>query len=216
VRNVPLQNRVTPHGSIIATTARGLLMGNRGCLHDGARRIRRQYRTTPWIICVLSFRDRRRSVMAPGRYTELFFLDEAVALAAGHRPCAECQRDRYRQFRDHWALANTDLSGVAHPAAADLDRILHHGRIDAAGRQVTYMASLPDLPDGTFIAGESAGEAYLVLREMLVPWAPGGYGRPRRRSRAADSRVLTPHSVVRALAHGYRPMLHPSAARHGE
>jgi len=106
---VPLQNRVTPRGDIIATPARGTLMGNRGCLHDEARRIVRPivggYRA--WVTCVLTFKGRRRPVMRPGRYTELFFLDEATALAAGHRPCAECQRQRYQLFRAHWAAART-------------------------------------------------------------------------------------------------------------
>jgi hypothetical protein len=210
---VPLQNRVTPYGSIIVTPARGTLMGNRGCLHDDARRIRRPYQCRRWISCVLAFRDRHRTVMASGRYTELFFLDEAVALAAGHRPCAECQRGRYLAFRDHWARANADLIETPRPATA-IDRVLHAERIDADRRKVTYPAPPVGLPDGTFIAGEQADVAYLVLGGALLPWSPEGYGPPLALPRDGLVRVLTPRSIVRALADGYRPLLHPSATRH--
>ncbi|HEY3229252.1 MAG TPA: hypothetical protein VGJ87_08530, partial [Roseiflexaceae bacterium] len=102
---MPYQNRVTPEGALIATTARGTLMGNRGCLHDERKRIVRTYQVRRWIICLLEFKGRWRAIMSPGKYTELFFLDEATALAAGHRPCAECQRERFTMFRAHWAAA---------------------------------------------------------------------------------------------------------------
>ena len=121
---MPRQNRVTPFGELIATESRGTLMGNRGCLHDDQQRIRRAFACKRWIICVLEFRGRRRAVMTPGRYTELFFLDEATALAAGHRPCAECQHARYLLFRETWAAANPDLSGGASPSADVIDGVL--------------------------------------------------------------------------------------------
>jgi hypothetical protein len=210
---VPLQNRVTPYGAIIATPARGTLLGNRGCLHDGAGRIRRPYQCRRWISCVLAFKGRRRTLMAPGRYTELFFLDEAVALAAGHRPCAECRRARYLEFREHWARANAELIATPRPAATEIDRILHAERIGANRRKVTYPAPPADLPDGTFIASEQDDAAYLVLGGVLLPWSPEGYGPPRALPADGLIRVLTPRSIVRALAGGYRPLLHPSATR---
>src|SRR5512143_2394419 len=117
---MPRQNRVNPFGQIIATPARGALMGNRGCLHDTGDRPLRQYQGRRWIICVLDFKDRKRQPMPSGRYTSLFFLDEATALAAGHRPCAECQHGRYRMFRDVWAAANRDLVGPAMPSAEEI------------------------------------------------------------------------------------------------
>src|SRR6266513_3430279 len=113
---MPLQNRVTPFGELVVTRARGTLMGNRGSLHDTERRIRRPFAVKRWIICVLEFKNRHRTVMTPGQYTELFFLDEATALAAGHRPCAECQRARFTIFRAHWAAANPALAGSSAPA----------------------------------------------------------------------------------------------------
>ena len=124
---MPLQNRVTPFGELIATPARGTLMGNRGCLHDAQQRIRRTFAVKRWIICVLEFKGRHRQVMAPGQYTELFFLDEATALAAGHRPCAECQRARYDLFRAHWAGRGRTL-----PGADDMDDVLCRLRADGA------------------------------------------------------------------------------------
>jgi hypothetical protein len=210
---VPLQNRVTPYGAIIATPARGTLRGNRGCLHDDARRIRRPYQGRRWICCLLAFKDRHRTVMALGRYTELFFLDEAVALSAGHRPCAECRRERYLAFREHWARANADLLATPRPAATEMDRILHGERIGADHRKVTYPAAPTGLPDGTFIAGEQADAAYMVLRGALLPWSPEGYGPPLALPTDGLVRVLTPCSIVRALVDGYRPQLHPSATR---
>src|SRR5512141_2915473 len=122
---MPRQNRVTPFSKLIATPARGTLMGNRGALHNDQGQIRRQFQGQRWIICLLEFKGRRRSIMMPGQYTELFFLDEATALAAGHRPCAECQRERFNLFREFWAAANPELAGAARPAATVIDAALH-------------------------------------------------------------------------------------------
>ena len=156
-----LQNRVTPFGELIATPARGTLMGNRGCLHDPARRIRRPFAVKRWIICLLEFKGRHRSVMVPGQYTELFFLDEATALAAGHRPCAECQRSRYDLFRTHWTAR-----GRALPGADDLDDVLHAERLDGRAKR-TYGERLARLPSGTMVA-DTDGQAYLVHGTTLV------------------------------------------------
>ncbi len=193
------QNRVTPFGELIATAHRGTLMGNRGCLHDAAQRIQRPFALERWIICVLQFKGRRRTVMMPGRYTELFFLDEATALAAGHRPCAECQRDRYRLFREQWAAA----SGLtALPSADDMDGVLHTERVDGARGKRTYTERLSRLPPGVMVA-DDAGHAHLVHPGGLRPWAPSGYGPARAGSPPAEVRVLTPRSIVRAIGHGY-------------
>jgi hypothetical protein len=145
---MPLQNRVTPTGEIIADPARGTLMGNRGILHDADRRLgSARWRHPHWICCRLRFKGRRREVMAPRRYTELFFLDEATALAAGHRPCAECRREDFRRFQAAWR----DAVG-AEIAAAAIDRALHAARIDPqTRRQTRFEAALADLPDGAFV-----------------------------------------------------------------
>lgn len=127
---VPRQNRVTPFGDIVASSARGTLMGNRGCLHDASGRITRPYRLTAWIYCLLEFKGRRRAVMSPGKYTELFFLDEATALAAGHRPCAECQRGRYNEFMAYWGKANAELLGGEKLRAGAVDAVLQRERVD--------------------------------------------------------------------------------------
>jgi hypothetical protein len=206
---MPLENRVTPFGALISTEARGTLMGNRGCIHDEQKRIRRQYATRRWIICVLEFRGWRREVMSPRRYTELFFLDEATALAAGHRPCAECQRARYLLFRDAWT-PGAGASAAAPPSAEEMDRVLHAERLDAGGGKRTWSAPLAELPPGVMVAGGD-GEAYLVSDKALVQWRPEGYGGRLAKPAGAEVRVLTPRSIVRALAAGYPVVVHPSA-----
>jgi hypothetical protein len=203
---------VTPFGEIIATSARGMLLGNRGCLHDDQQQIRRTYQLQRWIICVLEFKGRRHAIMTPGHYTELFFLDEATALAAGHRPCAECQRGRFNEFRSIWARANADLAGSAKPLATTLDAVLHQERIDSNEHKVTYSERLSALPDGTFIQQSGDDTAWLVLGDHLLAWSPFGY--TQRASRPAGETqvtVLTPRSIVRALTAGYQADIHPSA-----
>jgi hypothetical protein len=203
---VPRQNRVTPFGELITTPHRGTLMGNRGCLHDAEQRIRHPFTLKRWIHCVLEFKGRRRAIMTPGRYTELFFLDEATALAAGHRPCAECQRERYRLFREHWAAAS-GIAGV--PSADGMDDVLHAERLEAGRGKRTYTARLAQLPAGVMVADEA--HAYLVLDGALLPWAPEGYGPRRSASAAAEMRVLTPRFIVDVIARGYPVGLHASA-----
>ena len=206
---MPRQNRVTPFSSIVSTPARGTLTGNRGCLHDDQQQIRRHFTGTRWIICLLEFKGRKRQLMSPGHYTELFFLDEATALAAGHRPCAECQRERFTQFRDLWATANPDLARTPRPAATVLDLALHQERtatIDDGNRSCT---SIESLPDGVFVADDE-DNAYLVLAGQLLRWSPAGY-EPPTTTLQYPARVLTPASVVRTLAAGYSPGLHDSA-----
>ena len=207
---MPHQNRVTPFGSLITSPARGTLMGNRGCLHDEHRTIRRAYQGKRWIICLLQFKGRQRPVMAPGQYTELFFLDEATALAAGHRPCAECQRARFNLFRETWAGANPALASTARPAAPIVDAALHRERIRSDGQKVTYQATLADLPDGTFVTFAQEADAYLVWRGTLLCWRPFGYVGAMAAAKSTPVCVLTPRSVVRVLEAGYPVAVHPS------
>jgi hypothetical protein len=207
---VPRQNRVTPFGELIATPARGTLMGNRGCLHDAGGNIRRAWVGKRWIVCVLAFKGRRRRVMTPGRYTELFFLDEATALAAGHRPCAECQRSRYFEFRRHWAASGRRAAAGDALSADDLDDALHAERVDGERRRRTYVERWSRLPDGVMVV-DADGRAYLIHGGRLLPWTPAGYGPAARTSPTVALRVLTPRSVVAAIRHGYGGEVHPSA-----
>jgi len=207
---MPRQNRVTPFGEIIATPARGTLMGNRGCLHDDRQQIVRFYRGRRWIICVLQFKDRHRSVMTPGQWTELFFLDEATALAAGHRPCAECSRPRFEMFRSLWAQANPELAYGPKPLVTVIDDALHQERIDARQQKVIYTEKLGALPEGSFVALND-NQPYLLHQGFLLAWRPEGYG---RRVAVRDDlivQVLTPGSIVKTLAQGYAADIHPSA-----
>jgi hypothetical protein len=207
---MPRQNRVTPFSALIASPARGTLTGNRGCLHDEQGQIRRASQGQRWIICLLEFKGRKRAIMQPGHYTELFFLDEATALAAGHRPCAECQRDRFNRFRECWLKGNPELAKAVRPTAAAIDAVLHHERtaIDSTTRDLDQ--PIGDLPDGTFVTPDGQ-TAYLVLDHRLWQWQPGGYLRSREDSANSPMRVVTPGSIVRALSAGYPVNIHPSA-----
>ena len=177
-------------------------MGNRGgVLHNDRREIVRQYKGRRWITCVLEFKDIRRAVMSPGRYTELFFLDEAVSLAAGHRPCAECRRERFNAFRKAWQQPDA--------MAPEIDRELHRARIDRRGRKITYQADLRSLPDGSFV--QIDGGNYLVWGDALRLWSPEGYLRKDRRPGSLTVTVLTPEPLVQCLRRGYRAEVHLSA-----
>jgi hypothetical protein len=206
---MPLQNRVDPFGNLIRSAARGTMMGNRGgALHDVEREIVRRYKSRRWITCVLEFRGRYRVVMSPNRYTELFFLDEAVAFAAGHRPCAECRRQRYNAFRNAWQLAHRLQKP---PFADEMDVELHRARIGADRQKVTYQAALCDLPDGCLVRLD--GSAYLVLGESLLLWSPSGYLNSDRRPGNLFVTVLTPKPIVACFQNGYRPEIHETARR---
>jgi hypothetical protein len=205
-----LQNRATPNGDIVFSSARGTLMGNRGCLHDGAQTLGgRRWTTRSWVICLLSFGGRRRELMRPGYYTELFFLDEATALAAGHRPCAECQRDAWRRFASCWAVVSgLDPRSVR---AADLDRSLHVARVDRRRGKVTYQARFGDLPDGAMVV---AGEGTLLKWQGTArPWSLEGYGPAVALAAESEVTVLTPRPIVDILRIGYTPSVHATAAR---
>jgi hypothetical protein len=201
----PLRNRVDPFGEIFADPARGLWMGNRGVLHDEARTIRRAWQVRRWITCRLEFRGRQREVMTPRRWTELFFLDEATAFAAGHRPCGECRHADYVRFRDLWATVHP-ADGVGADA---MDRRLHAERLIGRSEKRTARVELDDLPAGTLVAED--GRAWLVQGGVLHEWSPAGYAGRRPRPRGVSVDVLTPPSVVGILRAGYRPHVHPTA-----
>jgi hypothetical protein len=194
---------VTPLGDLIADPARGLVYGNRGCLHDEHGRIRRRFGVKRWIACRLEFRGWHRSpLMQPGRFTELFFLDEATALAAGHRPCALCRRADYDRLTEIWAEIHPG------PKGADAIDVQLHG--ERLGPRRT--ASLGDLPDGTFVL--DADEPWLVLGSQLLRWRPAGYDIRRPRPARAHVEVITPPSLGSLLERDWSPvvpLLHPSA-----
>ena len=199
---MPRQNRVTPFGDIVASPARGTLMGNRGCLHDAAGRITRPYRLTAWIYCLLEFKGRRRAVMSPGKYTELFFLDEATALAAGHRPCAECQRGRYNEFMACWGKANAGLLGEEKLRAPVVDAVLQRERMGKGGEKVKWRARLGELPVGVMVeVGE--GKAGVVVEGGVKGWATHGYAAKAKLPKNFVGEVLTPRSVVNAIDVGF-------------
>jgi hypothetical protein len=209
---MPRQNRVTPFGEVIATPHRGTMLGNRGVLHDDAGRIKRAWQLRRWIVCVLEFRGRKRSVMTPGRYTELFFLDEATAFAAGHRPCAECRRERFNAFRVAWRSAHPGTAGSPPPTAREIDERLHAERVAPDRTKRTFIAALDELPNGVFVTATGPDEStFLVWGDRLLAWTPGGYGERRRRPKGKEVRVLTPKSTVGVLRAGYAPEVHPSA-----
>ncbi len=211
---MPRRNRVTPFGEIVAVPERGTMMGNRGILHDADGRIRRPWAVKRWLLCVLEFNGRHRTVMAPNRYTELFFLDEATGLAAGHRPCFECRRSRYLAFRDAWAAGNPETVGPEPIRADDMDDRLHAERVGSDRSKRTERAKLDDLPDGVFVSlGGQEGETCLIWGNELLVWSARGYRERRRRPRGEVVTVLTPGSTVRAIRSGYVPQIHPSARR---
>lgn len=209
---VPRQNRVTPFGDVIAASARGTLMGNRGVLHDAHGRLKRAWQLKRWIVCLLAFRGRQRRVMTPGRYTELFFLDEATALAAGPRPCAECRHARILDFCSAWGKAHPDCRTPVRPTAQEIDALLHAERVAPDRAKRTFGAALDGLPDGVFVAVPAwGGRAYLVRGHTLFAWSPEGYDERRRRPQGAEVQLLTPPSTVAAIRAGYAPAVHSSA-----
>jgi hypothetical protein len=205
---MPLQNRVTPFGEIVAVPERGTLMGNRGILHDDAGRLVRSWQVRRWIACRTVFRGRHRQLLQPHSWTELFFLDEATAFAAGHRPCAECRYADYQRFKTAWEVA------VGVPNSADeMDAVLHADRLEGRGvnqRKRTYWERLATLPDGAYIRLD--GSAWLLWREHLLEWSAGGYRARRSRPPAASRvEVLSPCSLVAVLRAGYPLQVHVSA-----
>jgi len=203
---MPLQNRVAPTGDIIATPHRGMFTGNRGIIHDPATKtlLKKRWSSPAWITCLCEFRGWRRPVMARRSWTELFFLDEATALAAGHRPCFFCRRDDANRFRAAWERGN-DASKVS---AKAMDAQLHRERLDHRRKRLhPPPRPLADLPDGAMV--QQGEQSYLIAKGRPLLWSPAGYARYQRE--LESPMLLTPPSTLRALSAGYRPALHPTA-----
>ena len=203
---MPLQNRVTPFGEIVADPHRGLFTGNRGIIHDSATKtlLKKRWSSPAWLTCVCEFRGRRRKVMGGRSWTELFFLDEATAFSAGHRPCFYCRRDDANRFRAAWQRGN----GVADVLAPEIDAVLHRERLDGGRKRLHPVPGpIERLPDGAML--QAGAESFLILQGRALPWSPAGYGASR--ASPGEAMLLTPPSTLRALSAGYRPELHPSA-----
>ena len=208
---MPRQNRVTPLGELVADPARGLVYGNRGCLHDDAGQIRRRFAVKRWLACRLEFRGwQRGALLQPGKFTELFFLDEATALAAGHRACALCRRDDYVRLGTIWRELHPGQVG-----ADAIDAQLHEERVDpASGGRRLHDAPFGRLPDGAFVLADD--KPWLVLGDELLAWTPAGYAARRAKPERGSATVITPPSLVEVLRSGWKPhvpLLHPSAER---
>ena len=210
---MPLQNRVDPFGNIVAHPSRGTMMGNRGRLHDAKRQIGgRRWATKAWICCRLAFRGRQRAVMTPGSYTELFFLDEATAFSAGHRPCYECRRADYNAFLDAWSEAHHVARKTLRAAAVDAR--LHGERVGPRRSKPTFPERLGALPSGTFVTIPGAPETpWLLWDDQLHRWSPSGYGEAMPADPVLTAGVLTPPSTVAAFSAGYRPSVYPGIPR---
>lgn len=189
-------------GEIVALPGRGLMMGNRGILHDDNRRIVRSTQSKRWITCVLEFRGKHREVMTPHRWTELFFLDEATAFAAGHRPCAECRRADYKRFQASWQQC---FGGATD--ADSMDAVLHAERLNGRAKR-TWHTDIATLPDGTYVLSD--GAPHIVWSDKMAPWGDGGYGGAKQRPSRGEVEVLTPPSIVAIFRAGYVPMIHPT------
>lgn len=199
-----LQNRVDPQGNYIRTTARGLWMGNRGVIHKD-REIVRVFKHKAWITCVLEFKGRSRSVMTPDRWTELFFMDEATAFAAGHRPCFECRKDDARKFKQCWLVGNPSYEYTLKTPIKFIDEILHRERIDHEFKKIIFQSKLSELPDGTFVVVNDS--SYVFWKGSLHHWTPFGYQKSITLAGDTIVDVLTPHSFVNTFRAGYLPQV---------
>jgi hypothetical protein len=204
-----LQNRVNPWGSLCAVPSRGTLMGNRGILHDDHNRVVRPWAHKAWVTCLLEFKGiARPKPFSQGNYSELFFLDEVTAFAAGHRPCAYCQRARHLEFKDAWVRANVAEELRASTLMPAVDKVLHAERTAFCGGEDALGVPLSVLPRGTIFEHEAS--AYLVTEAGYLPWSFTGYGVPKSIDQVTV-KVLTPKSIVRAFVAGFRPAVHQSA-----
>ncbi|MFT5706099.1 MAG: hypothetical protein ACI9ES_000370 [Oceanospirillaceae bacterium] len=206
---MPLQNRVTPSGQLVIADARGAFLGNRGILHDAEKNIIAPWRHKSWVTCQLSFKGAKRALFSAHNYTELFFLDEATAFSAGHRPCAYCRRSRFNEFKQSWLRAiSKDLTRSL--SVTDIDKQLHLERAIRGGGKVSYTTEFDDIAQGTFI--EHTGEVYLFWKGALKRWTHHGYvggiAVPNENERV---KVLTPFSIVQLYKSGFEPKVHESA-----
>jgi hypothetical protein len=207
---VTLQNRVTPFGEIVAVEPHGTLMGNRGCLHDDQRRVVRRSTRDGWVTCRTEWKGIKRTLMTPGKYTELFFLDEATALAAGHRPCNDCRSERLDAFKAAWAVGVEGRSSGA-SLVSRIDPLLKRDRWEGKGVQRRCAAQLGELPDGAMVHLPGEDSAQLKWRGRLLRWSPSGYVDPQPVDATQEVTVLTPACTVKVLAAGYVPEIHPTA-----
>lgn len=199
-----LQNRVDPAGNIISTSARGAWLGNRGVIHNGQRQIVRPFKLKAWITCALEFRGRHREVMTPDRWTELFFLDEATAFSAGHRPCFQCRYADHQRFKQLWLKGNPGYGFDSKTPIHEIDKIIHHERING-GQKTTFEDSIANLPHGTFIRVDN--EPYLLANGCIYHWTPFGYDEPAPTADLTRVTVLTPRSIVNTFGAGYQPQI---------
>jgi hypothetical protein len=195
------QNRVNPVGEIFKTTARGTLMGNRGVIHDDRGEIKKSFKTKAWITCLLKFKDRKFTIMAPGRWTALFFLDEATAFAAGHRPCSECRHKDFKRFKSFWIKGNPEYGFDIKTRIAAIDEVIHTERINSGGNKVMFEMNVDEIPNGTFVVINST--PFLFFESQLYEWSPTGYKTPAPLPNLPKLSILTPRSVVRTLIAGY-------------
>jgi hypothetical protein len=200
-----LQNRVDPRGDLIRTPARGAWTGNRGVIHDEHQHIVRPFKLKVWLICQLEFKGRQRLVMTPDRWTELFFLDEATAFSAGHRPCAECRRMAFNRFKHCWITANPEYGFTEKTPIWKIDEVLHKERINRSAKKITFTDSVNNLPAGAFIWYNDA--PYLFADGLFFRWEPQGYGEGVALSGVDRVEVLTPRSAVNAFRAGYKPQM---------
>jgi len=199
-----LQNRVDPAGNIISTPARGAWLGNRGVIHNEQKQIARPFKIKAWIICMLEFRGRHRNVMTTDRWTELFFLDEATAFSAGHRPCFQCRYADHQRFKTAWLKGNSEYGFDVKTSINEIDNILQKERTDK-GKKVTYEDDIRNLPDGVFIELDS--EPWLVYQNKIHHWTPFGYDDSKSIDTFDKVTVLTPRSIVNAFMAGYIPQI---------
>ena len=200
-----MQNRINPYGEIIETKARGAWMGNRGQLHNPDKKIVRQDKLKAWLTCLLQFKERHREVMTPNRYTELFFLDEATAFAAGHRPCFECRRADFNKFKTLWIKGNPEYKFSNTTSIEAIDKILHDERMNADGSKKMYTAGFKSLPEGTFIVMNN--NAYLIACNNMYLWSADGYTKRKALPGTTKVDVLTPKSIVNTFHTGYVPQM---------
>jgi hypothetical protein len=210
---MPLQNRINPFSKIIATPERGAFTGNRGVIHNGQKEIIKNHAVKYWITCMLQYKSMHREVMIPNRWTELFFLDEATAFAAGHRPCGFCRHADFKRFKTLWLQANGEKHGLIENTKMDvIDNIIHKERLDENNEQKTFSASLQTLPDGVFIKLPQNENAYLWHKQNLYEWSFKGYKKVTSFNKTQMVDVLTPASYVEVFRNGYQPKIHFSAA----
>ena len=205
---MPLQNRVNPFSTLISTPERGAWTGNRGVIHNERKEIIKNHAVKYWITCVLEYKGTRRSVMSPNRWTELFFLDEATAFAAGHRPCGFCRHPDFKRFKELWLNANEQY-GLTNRTKMDvIDAFIHQERLDKNGVQKTFKSTLTALPDGTFITLDESDKAYLWYQQNLYEWSFSGYTKMVQFDKNQEVTVLTPLSYVAVFKAGYVPEVH--------